>query len=308
MSTNLPAVDVQAPKQNVHDDLLAEKLSQAAVNDPITKTSSSNSSSFVDAQEVAEVQTPPTAAPTQEPPSEVQVQALGPVTTPFPHPLPECKPVPQAELTPDQQRRYDDLLAQIHTWTEIATSNSWRPSKELLTDEDRLWLTQDCLLRYLRATGWDINQASKRLQATLTWQREYGMRGWTPEYISPENETGKQVILGYDNDARPCLYLNPSKQNTAKSDRQLHHLVFMLEKVIDIMVPGQESTALLINFKDTGGSGAAGPSVGQGKQTLNILQGHYPERLGRALISERRPTIPSHSTATTNLVYQYHGT
>ena len=50
------------------------------------------------------------------------------------------------------------------------------------------------------------------------------------------------------------------------------------------MPPGQETTALLINFKGAAGSNV--PSVAQARAVLNILQGHNPERLGRALISE----------------------
>ncbi|KAF2429778.1 CRAL/TRIO domain-containing protein [Tothia fuscella] len=292
MATTTPADGVYKNCEN-HD---TSRPGAAPIEAPTPKASSSKSSSFVDAKEDMTEHTstgtqagaPPTEAlktlKVEDKPSSIPT---GPVKTPLPHPLPQRKPIPAKELTPEQEKKYAALLAQVEGWTDVATTTGWRASKEPLNDTDRLFLTRQCLLRYLRATNWDISSASKRLLATLTWQREYGMRNHTPDYIAPENETGKQVILGYDNEARPCLYLNPSKQNTAKTDRQLHHLVFMLERVIDIMVPGQESVALLINFKDTGGgSGAAGPSVGQGKQTLNILQGHYPERLGRALISE----------------------
>lgn len=145
-----------------------------------------------------------------------------------------------------------------------------------------MWLTRECLLRYLRATKWNAAEAPKRLLGTLIWRREYGLAKHTASYISPENETGKQVILGYDIAARPCLYLNPAKQNTKKSERQIQHLVFMLERVIDLMIPGQETLSLLVNFKES--SSGSNPSVGQGRQTLNILQTHYPERLGRALV------------------------
>ena len=94
---------------------------------------------------------------------------------------------------------------------------------------------------------------------------------------------GKQLILGWDFHGRPCHYMNPSKQNTPRSDRQIEHLVFMLEREIDLMVPGQETLALLINFAET--KSGQGASIGQGRQTLNILQNHYPERLGRALVT-----------------------
>lgn len=87
--------------------------------------------------------------------------------------------------------------------------------------------------------------------------------------------------LGYDIHGRPCLYLNPAKQNTERSERQIQHLVFMLERTIDIMPPGVENLAMLCNMKQGPGKG---PSAGQGRQVLGILQTHYPERLGRALV------------------------
>jgi hypothetical protein len=59
------------------------------------------------------------------------------------------------------------------------------------------------LLRYLRAAKWNEAQATARVQATLVWRREYGVEEHTADYISEENETGKQVLLGYDNEGRP---------------------------------------------------------------------------------------------------------
>lgn len=100
-----------------------------------------------------------------------------------------------------------------------------------------------------------------------------------------ENETGKQWILGYDNAGRPCHYLNPSRQNTEKSDRQIEHLVFMMERAIDLMPPGQETLALLMNFAET--SRGQGATLQQGRQTMYVLQHHYPERLGKALLMNR---------------------
>jgi hypothetical protein len=188
-------------------------------------------------------------------------------------------------LTADQQTKYAAVLSTVESWTTIPSSTLKDATNEPITDNERMWLTRQCLLRYLRATKWDTTSALKRLQATLSWRREYGADTFTADYISPENETGKQVIMGYDINARPCLYLNPGKQNTKSSDRQIHHLSFMLDRVIDMMGPGQETTALLINFK--GASSGSTPSVSQARQVLNILQNHNPERLGRALISQR---------------------
>ncbi|TVY37158.1 CRAL-TRIO domain-containing protein, partial [Lachnellula subtilissima] len=153
-----------------------------------------------------------------------------------------------------------------------------------ITEDEIMWLSKECLLRYLRATKWHTADAAKRILGTLTWRREYGVEDLTGDAMSPENETGKQLILGYDIAARPCQYLNPGKQNTEPSPRQVQHLVFMLEQSIQLMVPGQETLALLINFKSSKSRSNTAPGIGQGREVLNILQTHYPERLGRALI------------------------
>lgn len=209
----------------------------------------------------------------------------GPIRTPLTNPLPTSKPIVPASLSAEQQSKYNQILETVSGWTTILSGTDKTATAEPITDAERMFLTRECLLRYLRATKWSVPNALTRLQSTLSWRREYGADTFTADYISPENETGKQVIQGYDIDARPCLYLNPAKQNTKMSDRQIHHLSFMLDRVIDMMPPGQETTALLINFK--GASGGNVPTVGQARAVLNILQNHNPERLGKACISER---------------------
>lgn len=71
----------------------------------------------------------------------------------------------------------------------------------------------------------------------------------TSTLVASENETGKQVILGYDNSYRSRL---PSgRQNAKPSHTQVQHLVYMLERSIDLMPSGQGQLALLIDFKPT---------------------------------------------------------
>ena len=205
----------------------------------------------------------------------------GPQMTPIPYPL-ESVIIPNPpELTTEQQSKYEAVLETVRSWKEIPSTKG---KEGPITENEILWLTRECLLRYLRATKWNTADAEKRLLATLTWRREYGVEELTGDHISPESETGKQIIVGWDIAGRPCHYLNPGRQNTAASPRQVQHLVFMLERVIDIMVPGQETLALLINFKTSKTRSNTSPGLSQGREVLNILQTHYPERLGRALI------------------------
>jgi hypothetical protein len=131
------------------------------------------------------------------------------------------------------------------------------------------------------------------LLETLAWRREFGVEGLSPEYISPENETGKQLIMGYDKEGRPCHYLNPGRQNTEPSHRQVEHLVFMLERVIELMPAGQETLSLQINFKQSKDRKNTAPGIAQGREVLHILQMHYPERLGRCLIINGTFLCPS---------------
>jgi hypothetical protein len=229
--------------------------------------------------------------------------AAGPVKTPFLAPYPGCQPEPSAPLTAEQESKYRELLATVSAWTTLPTSSSSggggaaakggaaaAPPSAEITDDERMFLSHECLLRYLRATKWNSAEAPRRLLATLVWRREFGAAARRSDEVEMENETGKQVILGYDVHARPCIYLRPSRQNTKRSERQIQHLVFMLERVIDLMVPGQGTMAIMIDFKDSNSS--SNPSVAQGRQVLGILQGHYPERLGRAMIKngEWRPS------------------
>ncbi|KAH8148337.1 uncharacterized protein LAJ45_07438 [Morchella importuna] len=202
--------------------------------------------------------------------------------TPFINPKPDCNPPKVEAITAEQETKYAELLTYIEKLESVPVSTEKGAEAKPLDDEEKMWLTRECLLRYLRATKWNVANAKKRVEGTLTWRREYGVREHTGDYISPELETGKMYTLGFDNDARPCIYLNPGRQNTEKGPRQVHALVFMLERVIDIMGPGQETLALLIDFKSA--TSSTSPSVGQGREVLNILQMHYPERLGRALI------------------------
>ncbi|KEF53561.1 uncharacterized protein A1O9_10536 [Exophiala aquamarina CBS 119918] len=227
----------------------------------------------------------PAAASTALPPlpSLPRSSADGLIKTPLSEPLETSQPVQRPQLTSEHETKYATLLSNVQAWTEIPDASTKDAKTTPLTDSERMFLTRECLLRYCRATNWDIAQSETRLRNTLVWRREYGVESRTKDFISIENATGKQVILGWDNHGRTCQYLRPSKQNTERSDRQIQHLVFMLERAIDLMPPGQETLALLINFAET--KSGQGATLSQGRQTLNILQNHYPERLGRAFVT-----------------------
>lgn len=219
---------------------------------------------------------------------------------PFPQPSPECKIAEPDELDESQREKYSHLLQHFgaEDFTAANTEDEHK-NKETekftpLTNSEKAWLTRECFLRYLRATKWEEKVAIERVELTLAWRRQFGIAGFLDAdnevngtLCSPENETGKEVILGFDSDSRPCLYLKPGRQNTKTSQRQVQHLVYMLERVIDFMPSGQDSLALLIDFKQLPEGTVSNkiPPVNIGRQVLHILQTHYPERLGKALLT-----------------------
>src|SRR5690242_10374286 len=109
---------------------------------------------------------------------------------PFPEPVPGCVPAAPPALTAEQQSKYDEILAEVRSWESLPTTSKKDAESTPLNDDERMWLTRECLLRYLRATKWNVAQATQRHRSTLTWRREYGTDGFTADYISEENATG----------------------------------------------------------------------------------------------------------------------
>nr|POF13989.1 cral-trio domain-containing protein c23b6.04c [Quercus suber] len=279
-------MSTQPASATAPNTLLSEKMAAATTTDASREESLASSIQ-------SSSQPPPTDTPAStsnvsnvavEHEQEWSAPIDGPLKTPVPRPAKNARPPPPPALTSEQQTKYATVLAAVSQW-ETLPSTSAKPTPQApIQDHERMWLTRECILRYLRATKWIPANAIKRLQSTLTWRREFGSDTFTPEYISPENETGKQLVLGYDKEGRTCLYLNPGNQNTKVSDRQIHHLAYMLDRMVDMMPPGQESACLLISFKGSGSGNI--PSVAQARSVLNILQNHSPERLGKALITD----------------------
>src|SRR3569833_1579951 len=192
----------------------------------------------------AAVAEPPAAdtAVLQEKAAVPRETVTGPLQTPIAAPTESSRPAARPALSDTQKVKYDWLLQQARAWTEIRSDKG---KGGPITDDERMWLSQECLLRYLRATKWHEKDAATRLQETLTWRRDYGVEELTAEHSPPENETGKQIILGYDKQGRVCHYLNPGRQNTDPSPRQVQHHDIMEERVNNIKTPQKDFLALL---------------------------------------------------------------
>ncbi|KAF9486437.1 CRAL/TRIO domain-containing protein [Pholiota conissans] len=187
----------------------------------------------------------------------------------------------------------ETVVAPLHVYTEEqnAMIEELREYADTLllppTDEyypwERRWLHMpDTIPRYMRAAKWNLTDGKKRIHATLEWRREFKPDLIPPGEVKIESETGKIIINGFDKDGRPIIYMRPGRENTETSPRQLRHLVWCLERAKDLMPPGQESLVIIVDYKST--TLRTNPSISVARKVLHILQQHYVETLGRAIV------------------------
>ncbi|KAH7915732.1 CRAL TRIO domain-containing protein [Hygrophoropsis aurantiaca] len=145
------------------------------------------------------------------------------------------------------------------------------------------WLNKpDTMPRYMRAAKWKYPDAQKRIKGTMEWRRDFKPELIVPDEVKIESETGKIILNGFDKDGRPILYMRPGRENTETGPRQLRHLVWCLERAKDFMPPGQESLVIIVDYKST--TLRTNPSISVARKVLTILQQHYVETLGRAIV------------------------
>jgi len=171
-----------------------------------------------------------------------------------------------------------------------------------LTEEEKKYLSDENMpLRHLRAEKGHIKAAIAKCKDTIAWRREFDAntirncfnedcdsdelkkRKVVKHVISFENQTGKVYVRGYTKDGRAALYLKPGLENSKDEEGQMKHLVHNLERAIACTEKnGKEKYVIFIDFE--GWSLSKAPSMSASRQTLKILQHHYPERLFRCYI------------------------
>eukprot|EP01018_Ginkgo_biloba_P013695 Gb_31937 [translate_table: standard] len=140
-----------------------------------------------------------------------------------------------------------------------------------------------CLRRYLEARNWNFHKSKKMLEETLRWRATYRPEEIRWDEVAAEGETGKVYRADFlDRFGRTVIVMTPGKQNTTSQDNQLRHLVYLLENAIINLPPDQEQMVWLIDF--TGWSLTNSVPIKTARETANILQNHYPERLAVAFL------------------------
>ncbi|KAL2468003.1 Sec14p-like phosphatidylinositol transfer family protein [Forsythia ovata] len=145
-----------------------------------------------------------------------------------------------------------------------------------------LYCSDASISRYLRARNWNVNKAVKMLKATLKWRMEYKPEEIRWGDVAKEAETGKIYRASYkDKHGRPVLVMRPRCQNSKSIKGQIKYLVYCMENAILNLPQDQEQMIWLIDFH---GFSMSNISIKVTRETAHVLQEHYPERLGVAIL------------------------
>lgn len=151
-----------------------------------------------------------------------------------------------------------------------------------LPDKLFLYCSDASIARYLTARNWNVKKATKMLKETLKWHLEYKPEEIRWEEVAKEAETGKIYRSNFvDKYGRSVLVMRPGCQNTKSTKGQIRYLVYCMENAILNLPPDQEQMVWLIDFH---GFNMSNISVKVTKETAHVLQDHYPERLGVAIL------------------------
>lgn len=172
--------------------------------------------------------------------------------------------------------------------------NSLRPQEEQkkidevrkligpLSGKLALYCSDASISRYLVARSWNVKKAVKMLKASLKWRLNYKPEEICWDDVAKEAETGKIYRSNYtDKCGRPVLVMRPRCQNTKSVKGQIKYLVYCMENAVVNLPEDQEQMVWLIDFH---GFNLSNISVMVTKETAHVLQDHYPERLGIAIL------------------------
>ncbi|XP_021304856.1 phosphatidylinositol transfer protein PDR16 isoform X2 [Sorghum bicolor] len=121
------------------------------------------------------------------------------------------------------------------------------------------------------------------LEESLKWRAAYRPEDIRWPDVSVEAETGKMYRASFrDREGRTVVVMKPTKQNTSSHEGQIRFLVYTLENAIFSLPEGQEKMVWLIDF--TGWTVAHASPIKTSRETANILQNHFPERLAIAFL------------------------
>lgn len=178
---------------------------------------------------------------------------------------------PVARLTEEQTQLVKELGSIAEQWG--------------LTEEDKAFVDDLCLFRYLSGLKWDLKIAAEQLKETLAWRREY--KPWNIRLKDVESvaKSGFLYHYGYDKQSRPIIYIQMGKDKTDMSEEnkllKFKFFVYIMEKCVARMAPGVTNILWIVDMKDSSLSLGVVKAM---KDMFVKLGDYYTERLARCMM------------------------
>ncbi|KAB2089520.1 Random slug 5 [Gossypium arboreum] len=140
------------------------------------------------------------------------------------------------------------------------------------------------LRRFLRARDLDVEKASNMFLKYLNWKRNFVPNGSiSPSEIRHEIQQNKMFLQGWDKKGRPIALLLAARhfQHEGGVDEFKRFIVYLFDKIITRMPPGQEKFIVIGDLK---GWGYANSDIRAYLAALSLVQDYYPERLEKLFV------------------------
>jgi len=142
------------------------------------------------------------------------------------------------------------------------------------------------LLRFLRARKWKVDDAYEMLTETLKFRTSFQDKfvdDITVDSVPNEIKNGKSFFHGVDKANRPICIVRVKNHDPAKIEQKegQRFSLFMMEYGRTLLTPPVETVTLLFDMTDSGMKNMDLKSL---QFTIQSLQNHYPESLGKVLI------------------------
>ncbi|ORY40942.1 CRAL/TRIO domain-containing protein [Rhizoclosmatium globosum] len=157
--------------------------------------------------------------------------------------------------------------------------------------EEQDFLSDECLVRYLKATKWQLDESVVRLQDTLQWRRDFRPRENRWEDMKTICAIGGQYLNGFDKKGRPLLVNVARLGGSVKNyDDSVRFSLYLMERAMMAMPKGVSQVCVLTEF--SGSNMFNGYPMSVTIKYLDILGKHYPELLGQSVVVHPSWYIP----------------
>ncbi|BFZ13438.1 hypothetical protein BsWGS_16477 [Bradybaena similaris] len=148
-----------------------------------------------------------------------------------------------------------------------------------LVDEPEYTVSDETIVRFLKACEWKMKDAEKALLNTVEYRRQ--TRPLTQDCHWCRDRPGFHSMrqIGHDESGRPVVYANFCQASVRKNNAEdiIGHVTYLIENAKATMENGVTTWVFVIDCTDMTLS-ACNPKLGY--SVSNILSSHYPERLG----------------------------